>query len=107
MHIHVQGDPALHGVLQVVEDLPLQPEHADAGESGTYIIGHCLPASQQLVSSVCTHTRQAILHSEEVVKKTTLEVWRVRTRKRVRQLTQEVCDACSWWAQLLSVVAAV
>ena len=51
--------------------------------------------SQSVVSDAYTCTWQAVLHSEEVVKKTALEVWRVRTRKTVQQLTREVRDACT------------
>ena len=57
--MYLQGNPALHGVLQVVEGLSLQPEHADAGESGAYITTNCLPTvSRWSVMHTLAHGRQ-------------------------------------------------
>lgn len=69
----------------MVEGLPLQSGYAHAGEGG-----NCSHTQNAHFRLTLFTEYQAILHSEKVVKKSTLRVWRVQLRHRVQQLSHEV-----------------
>ena len=71
-----------------MEGLSIQSRSTHAGESGKYCIVHSPHTFRSLFS--LTTIYQAILHSEEGVKRSTLKLWRAQTRLRVQQCSHEV-----------------